>query len=257
MWEQSRWAHPWPYKPAHDVPVPWARVTQGSFYPCNAQDTHTATKDTECTGQKSCLLHQEPSQNCCEGAASASTDSYRALAELTLTQDPAALRVLQSGIRCAASKLVPLLTRAANDRKHLQVKALTGSRSGFSSLKNSSYVQSLKHQSQQIDDFFLIFFFYHLSQESNYEGKHYFSFLRGTSLSVCVSDLLNKMFCSKSHGNVNSANARGNDRRIQMTIRKVCPDAWGMSNDKVLVKFHLPGLGQRLWPWKKKIRCAN
>lgn len=159
MWEQSRWAHPWPYKPAHDVPVPWARVTQGSFYPCNAQDTHTATKDTECTGQKSCLLHQEPSQNCCEGAASASTDSYRALAELTLTQDPAALRVLQSGIRCAASKLVPLLTRAADDRKHLQVKALTGSRSGFSSLKNSSYVQSLKHQSQQIDDFFLIFFF--------------------------------------------------------------------------------------------------
>lgn len=209
------------------------------------------TKDAECTGQKSCLLHQEPSQNCCEGAASASTDSYWALAELTLTQDPAALHILQSGIRCAASEFVPLLTRAADDRKHLQVKALTGSRSGFSSLKNSSYVQSLKHQSQQIDDLFY-FIFYHLYQESNYEGEHYFSFLRGTSLSVCVSDLLNKMFCSKSHGNVNSAKARGNDRRIQMTIRKVCPDAWGMSNDTVLVKFHLPGLGQRLWPWKKK-----
>lgn len=74
------------------------------------------------------------------------------LAELPLTHKPTALEILQLGIKHGASELVHLVTHTrARDKKHLQFKALTDSRTELSSFKNSSYVQSLKHWYQQID----------------------------------------------------------------------------------------------------------
>lgn len=73
------------------------------------------------------------------------------LAELMLTQKRTALKILQLGINCAASELVHPATHTANDKKHLQFKALTDSRSEFSHFKSSPYTQNPKCGFWQID----------------------------------------------------------------------------------------------------------
>lgn len=72
-------------------------------------------------------------------------------AELTLTQKPTALKILQLGINCATSELVHPATCTANYKKHLQFKALTDSRSEFSHFKSSPCMQNPKCGFWQID----------------------------------------------------------------------------------------------------------